>query len=360
MSQLDPIVQVDIQVESDTLTRATFGIPAIMVAASTLPGGATGALAVAIGVVTQYSSVDEMLDAGFPESHAAVKAATTVFAQDPRPQYLIVGLRSAGDSWSTALGKILDVDSSWYGFTIVPTDVVPENYELEFEDAAEWAELNSRIFMMTAGTADALVNTSTTDLFSRLKAVKRRRTVMMYHPDAKVDEYLGLGWFAEGAPYKPGSSSYAYKQIANCTTDKLTTSQKSALAAKNGNSYVTIAGQDVTRKGVVASGEWLDIIIGIDWVVARIQEEVFLRLVATRKISYDDPGIASTAAIVQGVLEEAGRNGILQLNSIAMTVPKYADIPAADRNARRLTGIKFKALLQGAVDTAVFAGSVSV
>lgn len=362
MSQLDPIVQVDITVESDTIARAGFGIPAIMIAASALPGGATGALAVAIGTVAQYSSVDEMLDAGFTSDHVVVKAATTVFAQAPRPQYLIVGLRTGTDSWSVALGKILDVDSSWYGFAVIPTGTTTPDIEAEFATASEWAEVNERLFWMTAGSDGALSNTSTDDLFSDLKALKRRRTIMMYHPWSadKTNEFLGLGWFAEGAAFKPGASSYAYKQIANCTTDKLTTSQRSAIAAKNGNFYVTIANQDVTRKGVVASGEWIDIIIGVDWIKARIQEEVFSRLVATRKISYDDPGIASTAAIVQSVLEEAGRNGILQLDSIAMTVPKYKDIPTADKNARKLTGIKFKALLQGAIDIADFEGSVSV
>ena len=129
---------------------------------------------------------------------------------------------------------------------------------------------------------------------------------------------------------------------------------------KNANTYTLVAGANITQQGKVSSGEWIDVVIGIDWVKARLQETVYGAFVANRKIGQDDGGITVIAGLVQGILEEAGRKGILQLDSIKLTVPKYVDIPTADKTARKLPDVKFSALLQGAIHLVEIQGTVSV
>ena len=124
--------------------------------------------------------------------------------------------------------------------------------------------------------------------------------------------------------------------------------------------YATVSGVDVTEEGKVASGEFIDIIIGIDWIQANLQATVFGALVSQGKLPYDDSGIQAVKSLVNGVLVQAAAMGILQADSIVVTVPKYADIPVADRNSRNLPDVKFTALLQGAVQTVQIRGTVSV
>ena len=102
---------------------------------------------------------------------------------------------------------------------------------------------------------------------------------------------------------------------------------------------------NITRQTTsVAVAAFIDIIIGTDWIEARLRETVYSALVNNRKIPYDDTGIAMIEDLVKGVLNEAASKGILQADSIVVTVPKYEDIPQADKLARKLPEVKFSAL----------------
>ena len=129
---------------------------------------------------------------------------------------------------------------------------------------------------------------------------------------------------------------------------------------KNCNYYSEVGGVNITQEGKVASGEWIDIIIGTDWIEARLRENVFSALVNNRKSPYDDTGITLIEGLVKGVLNQAADAGILQKDSIVVSVPRYADIPQADKLARKLPNVKFSALYQGAIHRTTINGTISV
>ena len=87
---------------------------------------------------------------------------------------------------------------------------------------------------------------------------------------------------------------------------------------------------------------------------------MFSAFVNNRKVPYDDDGITTVEGIVRGVLVQAASAGILQKDSIEVTVPKYKDIPQADRANRLLPDIKFTALYQGAIHKTKIDGTISV
>lgn len=68
--------------------------------------------------------------------------------------------------------------------------------------------------------------------------------------------------------------------------------RKQTFSLKTANFYSEVGGVNITQEGKVASGEWIDIIIGTDWLEARLRESVYSALVNNRKIPYDDTGIA--------------------------------------------------------------------
>ena len=173
-------------------------------------------------------------------------------------------------------------------------------------------------------------------------------------------EYSYERIMGEGFPYEPGSSTWAYKQLKGVAVDNITPNQETALKAKNCNFYCLSGSVGITLEGKVASGEWIDIIIGTDWIEARIREEVFAAFVNNRKVPYDDNGITMVEGIIKGVLNDAADLGIIQRDSIKVTVPKFKDIPQADKLARKLSGVKFSALYLGAIHAVSIDGTLSV
>lgn len=353
MSQLDNIVSVTIDRQTQSVSQQSFGIPGV------IGQFLTSKTTTAFTRAREYADLAEMLADGWTTSDAVYKAAAAIFRQNPTVPKIIVGRKDAADTdWGAALTAVNNENGDWYRFVIIPN--VPATPNDEYLDAAEWTETQKkRLFIQTLET-DTLNAALSTDLAAQLKALGYDRTVVQYHLAANTDEDVHASWVGEGSPFDPGSSTWAYKTLKGVTADKLTTAQKAAAWGKNCNTYTTVGGVSITEKGVVASGEFIDILDGIDWIESRLQETVFGSLVNLRKIPYDDSGIQMIRGLVKSVLDEAGRKGILQGDTIEVTAPKYKDIPSADRMARHLPDIKFTALLQGAIHTVAISGVVSV
>ena len=74
-------------------------------------------------------------------------------------------------------------------------------------------------------------------------------------------------------PYDPGSATWALKTVTGITADSLTATERGFLDGDRMNYYTTVAGVDVTRKGVMASGEYLDVIVYAAAAVIMLQED---------------------------------------------------------------------------------------
>ena len=114
------------------------------------------------------------------------------------------------------------------------------------------------------------------------------------------------------------------------------------------------------ENGNVASGEWIDVMRGVDWIEATLQETIYSRLVNADKIPYTDAGVAIIKGDVQKVLTDAAGQGIITEESIVITVPKVSDISTTDRANRVLPDVEFSATLQGAIHKVEIAGVVAV
>lgn len=349
---LADIVKVTISRETTAVARASFGVPAVV--AEFLTSKTTPAF----GRARFYGSTDEMLDEGWLTTDPVYQAAAAVLRNNPRVPGVVVGRKDAADaSWAAALAAVRSANSGWYALTIVP-DSVP--VATDYLAAAEWAEAQKVIFFLQATDTGVLDPASTTDIAAALKALGYGRTVVLYHAAANEAQRADATWVGEGLPFGPGTSTWAFKQLVGVTPDTFTPGERNAALGKNANIYEVVAGVPVTQFGKTVGGEFVDIIVCVDWLESRLQENVYGLLVNARKVPYDDGGITIVAGAVQATLEEAARAGILQLDSIVLSVPTYAEIPQADRLARNLPDITFTALLVGAVHTVEIRGVVSV
>lgn len=173
-----------------------------------------------------------------------------------------------------------------------------------------------------------------------------------------ADEYPATAWIGKMFPKDPGSGTWAMKTLTGVSSYKLSTTQILKIEDKNGNYYTTVAGIAVTQFGTVGSGEYIDIIRGIDWLKARIQELVFTPFINLDKIPYTDGGIEIINTQLKAALQEAVDVGLLE--SYETEVPLKADISEADKAARILPDVKFTAILAGAIHRTQIIGSVSL
>ena len=347
---LKDIVEVNITRQTTSVAVAAFNVPLI------LSQFATNKTTTAFTRARVYGSVAEMASDGWASTDAVYKIANAIFSQNPSVNKIVVGRKDSNDATiDAALNAIANENNDWYGI------VVDQALVSSFADVASWVETAKKFAIFWITDVNAYDPSKSTDLASVLKLANRNRSAVVWHATpAGGADYPDTAWMGEGFPYEPGTSTWAYKTLNGVTPDTLLASQETALKNKNCNYYMTVGGVSITQEGKVASGEYIDIIIGTDWIEARLREAVYSALVNNRKIPYDDTGIAMIEGLVKGVLNEAASKGILQADSIAVTVPKYADIPQADKLARKLPDVKFSALYQGAIHSVTINGTISV
>ena len=260
----------------------------------------------------------------------------------------------------TATGTVADniaaiqqENDDWYA--LVMTDRTQANVEA----AAAYIETVTKIFLTASADLDILNTTDaadTTTIAAVLKAAAYARSGVFYHANAATafPEAALLGVIL---PLDPGSYTGAFKTLAGITVDTLTDTQKINALAKKVNIYVEVGGVNITREGTVAEGEYIDIIILVDWAQARITEGIFSVLVNAPKVPITDAGIASIEAAITTVLQlGVARGGFAE--GFTVSVPLAANISTADKAARTLNGVTFDAELTGAIHTVTVRGTV--
>lgn len=94
----------------------------------------------------------------------------------------------------------------------------------------------------------------------------------------------------------------------------------------------------------------------VDWLRARIQEQIFYRLVNTKKIPFTDAGATMIENEIRSVLSQAEVNG--GIDGYTVTAPRVLSIPEMQRNARVMGDFTFEARLAGAVSVVIIRGVV--
>lgn len=257
------------------------------------------------------------------------------------------------DSVADDLTAIAEVDNDWY------TLLFTSRIQADVEAAALWIESQRKIFATASSNANILSAVSTTDVAYVLNAAGYDRTIVMY--SATPETFPDAAWLGKQLPTDPGSTTWMFKQLATITADSLSPTQSTAARNKKCNTYETIAGVSITREGTVASGEFIDIIRGVDWLQARMEERIYSRLVNSNKIPFTDTGVSIIVAEIQAQLNQGIDNGLLATNpAYSITAPLVADVSVNDKANRLLPDIQFTAYLAGAIHAIQVNGTVTL
>ena len=289
-----------------------------------------------------YSSLTEMTEDGFLVGDKAYKYAQAAFSQNPRPPTLVVGKKAALDSYVEAIQELEAAYNQWL-FLITDAESDADHTAI-----AAYIETTEKFYVIHSADADA--PTVTADLGSALKALGYERTFGIYSSNAAIG-VPAAGWLGRFAPQQLGSAIWIYKPITGITPDNFTTTQLTDLKAKNWNCYTTIEGSPVVfGENKVFGGEYIDVMLGVQWIITRMRERVWGTLLNSRKVSFDTAGIAKIESDIRSVLAEATDLGILAADfAPVITVPNALSLTSAQRNTRILTGVTFEARLAGAI-----------
>ncbi len=255
------------------------------------------------------------------------------------------------------LDDILLEDTDWFG---IASSIESET---NVDDIASWAEENRRLFI--GHSADDIELTGSGTIAAGWLASAYQFTTGIWSED--TDNYPACAWLGRMLPTNPGAATWIYKTLRGVTVSTLTPSEVTALEADRWSFYNTVGSRNVTQGAKVASGEWIDIIVGIEWLRSEVKLAVWDLLSATDKIPYTDAGVTVIKNAIHGVLQLGVNRGLLDagdpdngIDPPFVTAPKVADIPTADRANRLLPDVEFGARLAGAIHTTAIAGTLTV
>ncbi len=225
--------------------------------------------------------------------------------------------------------------------------------------AAVYIETQYKALVVASPDSD-IYSSSTTDLASNLQTAGYGRTALMYHPKAN-SQFPGAAWAGRCLPLDPGSITWKFMTLSGVDYIDFTATEQGYITAKDCNSYVRIAGISMTQEGVTSSGEFIDVVRGIDFIRARLQEYVFGLLARADKIPFTNAGIAAIEAEVRAVMQLAIGQSILAADPAPVVLaPLASEVSTNDKANRLLPDVTFSGTLAGAIHAVQISGTISV
>ena len=257
--------------------------------------------------------------------------------------------------YDDALAAHVAVDGDFYG--VVIDSGSPKN----IDKVARWCLTNDRfLFTGPQFTKPAQFASGEFSAGADYTALLANDSAAGLFTKASRNSWPEAAWVGRMFPLDPGSATYAFKQLSGVGADDWTATERTLIEGSTikGNHYATEAGIGITRPGKSFGGEWIDVVFGLAWLQARLEERLFSLLVNNPKIPYTDEGVALVVAEIEAQLQEAQDRGVLA-PGWAVTAGAVADADDADKAARILRDVEFTATLAGAIHTINVVGTVT-
>lgn len=297
---------------------------------------------------TVVSNVSEVVTAGFAAETNVYKAAQLLFAQTNAPKQIAVcAVTTTAD---VAMADAALVGKDWRHLVVIndsdtETDVAKVMTAVEALDGKMY-------FAGLDVTGSATLNVSGV-----------RRTVLFFcdSEDAPVPVAALVG---EVAGRAAGSFTYKNLVLSGIPAQELTDTEVEAIHKKGGITFIGKAGDNVTSEGMVAGGEYIDVIDSEDYIVQQLTYKTQKLLNTAAKVPYDNNGIAMLESVAVDVLQGAFNAGMIAINedgSPAYSV-SYAlseDVSDKDRAGRRYLGGSFAFKLAGAIHETEITGTIT-
>lgn len=215
---------------------------------------------------------------------------------------------SAEEDMATALQAQQDYNTEWYGLTLTNTASTQD-----IQDAAAWTEAQVKIFGYTTADPAAYDTTSTTDIPYLFMNAGYRRTLGLFDSD---DAYAVVSLMARAfaVDFNASNSTITlkFKTLPGQTPTDITSTQASAMDAKNLNYYTRFGDSAMVAEGTMSNGTFIDEVHGLDWFQNAIETNVFGFLYTRQtKVPQTDRGMVLITQQIEKACKEGVNNGLL-------------------------------------------------
>lgn len=249
---------------------------------------------------------------------------------------------TATESYSDALFAVQEENDDFYAVVIDSHDPV------EVLAFAQTIEAMTKIFGTSTADRQVLSAISTTDIASRLYDMNLERTFTIWSATADT-EFPEAAWLHQLLEV-PGSNTWALKSLSGVTVSRLSETEVNVLGDKNVNYFRRVKGAAIIMNGQMASGEFIDNVVFLDWWKARVQEAVFFRMINSRKIPYTQQGATLIEAEIRNINAIGIANGgIADAPAPTVQAPNVLAIPEMIRATRVMGDFIVTFRLAGAV-----------
>ena len=257
------------------------------------------------------------------------------------------------EAWTETLEAVQAANDTWYALT------TEDHTTAAVLALAGAIEAKKKIYGVSSSASDIKTN-STTDLFSQLQDLGYQRTFGIWSATADT-QFPECAWIGFQLQERPGSNTWAYKTLSGVTVSTLSDSESSAIKGKAGSTYENVGGLNVTVGAKMFGGEWIDVMVFVDWLEARLRERIWFRLANSKKIPYTQAGATILETEVRAQLREGIRvGGLAEVPAPVVNVPDVTTIAPNLRAQRIFDGIEFEARLAGAIHFVTIQGRVTV
>jgi hypothetical protein len=266
---------------------------------------------------------------------------------------LLIANAPAVESWVDAFNAVSASSNKWY--------VLHAETHIEADILALAGAVEASRKMYITSTSDVGVTTTvTTDVASKLKALSYFRTALIWSATANT-EFPECAWSGSQLQEQPGSNTWNDKVLSGVTVSSLLPTEAINIQSKNATTYEEVGGLNVTLGSKTTGGEWIDTMIFIDWLQARMLERVWFRLANSKKIPFTQAGALMLETEVRAQLADGVRVGGLAPTPRPFVItPDVLSISPNSRALRIFEGMKFEARLAGAIHFVKIVGSVTV
>ncbi len=314
-----------------------FGIPLLLVE--------NAAQAVEYTVV---STMAEIVAAGFASETDVYKAAQLLWMQNNAPKQIAV-CAVIGTSADAMADEIL-VGKGWRQLIVINGGEDDTDYTALIT-AIEALE-GKMLFIGLPVDDDTVINTN-----------GLRRTVLFYCDSTDNYPIPVAAFVGEMAGRKAGSFTYKNISLKGIPAQELTAVEVDAIHNKGGLTLIQKAGDNVTSEGMVAGGEFIDVIDTEDYIVQQLVYKTQKLLNNADKVPFDNNGIAMLESVAVDVLQGAFNNGMIAVRedgtpAYSVAYAKREDCSEDDRGNRRYLHGTFNFTLAGAVHYVEITGTI--
>lgn len=330
MALIDEIVKISVTKQDAGIKRRGFGTALIL-------GNSVDGLD---PQVKSYGSLTEIA-VDFQVQSTEYLAATRLFAQQFKPEKVLIGQKAQADAtFVAAYNNIKLITEDFHAVLQVAGDNASKLAVSEAVNA------DKRLYFAST-EEDGVLTDADGNLLKLLNAANHARSVVMYTSHADED-FPVAAWVGRMLPTDPGSGTWAYKNLSLVRADNLTTAQRTAIKTRHGNFYSNFGGSDVSLFGTTVTGEYIDIIWGLDWLESYMKENVASAILANEKIPYNRQGLSIVENAIRGSLEEAVTRSVIN-TGYTIEMPDFDTISVQDKSERVLRNIKVRVTLTGAI-----------